>query len=133
MQLNKISSFTNKFTVTYDNSRHELFILCDYGYSYKVLTKNDILTKLNNTWGGVYYDTYNSCDINSYLLKLNIGESPLYTSTNYFKSSSLDLQLIRNLYISSTNIGNHTSWGPNGQSNIIKKVPVNANYNSMVF
>ena len=132
-QLNKITSFTDKFTITYDSSRHEIFIMCDFGYTYKVLTKNDILTKLNNTWGGISYDTSNSSDINSYLLKLTNGVSPLYTSTNYFRSSSLDLQLIRNLYISSPNLGNFTTLGPNGQSSIIKKVPVNANYNGMVF
>ena len=132
-QLNKISSFTNKFTITYDSSRHEIFIMCDFGYTYKILTKNDILTKLNNAWNGDSYDASNSHDINSYLFKLTVGVSPLYTSTNYFRSSSLDLQLIRNLYISSPNLGNFTTLGPNGQSCIIKKVPVNANYNSMVF
>ena len=123
-QLNKITSFTDKFTITYDSSRHEIFIMCDFGYTYKVLTKNDILTKLNNTWGGVSYDTSNSSDINSYLLKLTNGVSPLYTSTNYFRSSSLDLQLIRNLYISSPNLGNFTTLGPNGQSSIKKKFPL---------
>ena len=132
-QLNKLTNFTNKFTITYDSSRHEIFIMCDFGYTFKVLTKNDIFTQLNNTWGGASYSTSNSYDINSYMLKLNVGVSPLYTSVNYFRSSSLDLQPIRNIYISSPNIGNFTTLGPNGQSNIIKKVPVNANYNSMVF
>ena len=132
-QLNKLTNFTNKFTITYDSSRHEIFIMCDYGYTFKVLTKNDISTQLNNTWSGVSYNTSNSNDINSYMFKLNIGVSPLYTTTNYFRSSSLDLQPIRNIYITSPNIGNFTTLGPNGQSNIIKKVPVNANYNSMVF
>ena len=132
-QLNKLTNFTDKFTVTYDSSRHEIFIMCDFGYTFKVLTKNDILTQLNNTWGGVSYSTSNSSDINSYMFKLNVGVSPLYTSVNYFRSSSLDLQPIRNIYISSPNIGNFSTLGPNGQSNIIKKVPVTANYNSMIF
>jgi len=67
------------------------------------------------------------------MLKLNDGFSPIYTSTNHFMSSSLDLQPIRNIYISSPNLGNFTTLGPNGQSSIIKKVPVNANYNQMIF
>ena len=132
-QLNKLTNFTDKFTVTYDSSRHEIFIMCDFGYSFKVLTKNDIFTQLNGTWGGVSYSTSNSCDINAYMLKLNMGTSPLYTSTNYFRSLSLDLQPIRNLYITSPNLGNFTTLGPNGQTSILKKVPVNANYNCMVF
>ena len=63
-QLNKIADYTNKFTFTYDSSRHQIFIMSDFGYTYKVLTKNDISTKLNNTWAGFYYDVSNSYDIN---------------------------------------------------------------------
>ena len=132
-QLNKLTNFTDKFTITYDTSRHQIFIMSDFGYTYKVLTKNDIFTQLNGTWGGVSYSTSNSCDINAYMLKLNMGTSPLYTSTNYFRSLSLDLQPIRNLYITSPNLGNFTTLGPNGQTSILKKVPVNANYNCMIF
>ena len=132
-QLNKLTNFTNKFTITYDSSRHDIIIMCDFGYTFKVLTKNDISTKLNNTWAGIYYDNTNPHDINTYMLKLTDGVSPLYTSVNYFKSSGLDLQPIRNIYLSSPNLGNFSTLGPNGQSNIIKKIPVNANYNSMVF
>ena len=127
------SDFTNNFTITYDSSRHDIIIMCDFGYTFKVLTKNDISTKLNNTWAGIYYNNTNPHDINTYMLKLTDGVSPLYTSVNYFKSLGLDLQPIRNIYLSSPNLGNFSTLGPNGQSNIIKKIPVNANYNSMVF
>ena len=132
-QLNKLTNFTDKFTITYDTSRHQIFIMSDFGYTYKVLTKNDIFTQLNGPWGGVYYSTSNSCDINTYILGLSAGNSPLYTSTSYFRSSSLDLQSIRNLYITSNSLGNFSTLGPNGQSNIIKKIPVTANYNCMIF
>ena len=37
-QLNKIVDYTNKFTFTYDSSRHQIFIMCDLGYRFKVLT-----------------------------------------------------------------------------------------------
>ena len=67
------------------------------------------------------------------MFRLTDGASPVYTPTNYFKSPGLDLQPIRNIYISST-MGNYTTMGPRlGQSNIIKKIPVNANYNGMIF
>ena len=132
-QLNKVVYFTNKFTFTYDSSRHQIFIIPDFGYTFKVLTKNDISSQLNGTWAWLDYDSKHSYDINTYMLKLNVGESPIYSSTNYFTSSSLDLQPIRNIYISSPNLGNFTTLGPAGQSSIIKKVPVNANYNQMVF
>ena len=67
------------------------------------------------------------------MLKLNDGLSPIYTSTNYFTSPCIDLQPIRNIYISSPDLGNYSTIGPSGQVNIIKKVPVNANYNSVIF
>ena len=67
------------------------------------------------------------------MLTLTDGVSPIYNSVNYFTSPGLNLQPIRNIYISSPNLGNFTTLGPAGQASIIKKVPVNANYNQMVF
>ena len=132
-QLNKLVEYTNKFTFTYDVSKHQIIIMCDFGYKFKLLTKNDILTKLNGTFTGVSYDNINPHDINTYMFRLTDGTSPVYTSTDYFTSSGLDLQPVRNIYISST-MGNYRTMGPRmGQQNIIKKVPVNANYNGMVF
>ena len=132
-QLNKLVEYTNKFTFTYDVSRHQIIIMCDFGYQFKVLTKNDILTKLNGTWAGFSYDTANPHDINTCMLRLTDDVSPVYTSTSYFTTTGLDLQPIRNIYITST-MSNYASMGPrSGQSNVIKKIPVNANYNGMVF
>ena len=132
-QLNKIEEFVNKFTFTYDSSRHLIYIMCNFNYSFRILTKSDILTKLNNSWTGFNYDITKTYDINTYMLKLHEGTSPLYTSINFFTSPCVDLQLIRNIYISSPNLGNFTTLGPNGQASIIKKIPVNANYNQMIF
>ena len=132
-KLNLIVGFTNHFTFTYDASRHLILIMCDFGYTFKILTKSDILTKLEGSWSGLNYDITKTYDINTYMLKLNDGISPTYTSVNYFTSPSLDLQPIRNIYISSPNLGNYSTIGPNGQASIIKKVPVNANYNSVIF
>ena len=132
-QLNKLTNFTNKFIVLYNSNKHNITISVEFGYTFKILTKNDIQTKFNGFWTGASYDASNSADINTYMLRLTNGVSPLYTSTNYFTSPGLDLQPIRNIYISST-MGNYTTMGPrHGQSNIIKKIPVNANYNGMVF
>ena len=132
-QINKIVDFTNKFAFIYDSSRHIILISCDLGYTFKILTKTDILTKLDGTWAGLNYDVSKTYDINTYMLKLNTGVSPTYTNINNFTSPTLDLQPIRNIFISSQNLGNFSTLGPNGQASIIKKVPVNANYNSVIF
>lgn len=131
-QLNKLTNFINKFTVSYNSDKHNITILMEFGYTFKILTKNDIQTKFNGFWTGASYDSANPHDINTYMLRLTNGVSPLYTTTSYF-IADLDLQPIRNIYISST-LGNYSTMGPrHGQSNIIKKIPVNANYNCMIF
>lgn len=52
--------------------------------------------------------------------------------TPYF-SGYVDLFPIRNLYITSPNLGNYNTLSVSGERGIIKKVPVSANYNEMIF
>ena len=52
-QLNNIVDFTNKFAFIYDSSRHIILISCDFGYTFKILTKSDILTKIEGSWNGL--------------------------------------------------------------------------------
>jgi len=132
-QLNKIAIFNNKFTITYDSARHLIYITCDFSYSFMVLTKTDIATKLNNTWNGVDYNVSKPSDVNTNMLRQNEGLSALYSNANIFVSGCLDLQPIRNIYLSSPNLGNFNTLGPRGQASIIKKVPVSSNYNEMIF
>ena len=68
-QLNKVVYFTDKFTFTYDSSRHQIIIIPDFGYTFKVLTKSDISSQLNGTWAGLDYNITKSYDINTYMLK----------------------------------------------------------------
>ena len=44
----------------------------------------------------------------------------------------LDLQPIRNMYLSSPNIGNFSTNCPRDESSIIKQVPMHANFNEMI-
>ena len=57
--------------------------------------------------------------------------SKKYTSINPYICDYLDLYPIRNLFIHS-NIGNNRSVHVNGQRSIIKEVPANAPYNSLI-
>jgi hypothetical protein len=52
---------------------------------------------------------------------------------NEFVSNYLDFLPIRNLYIVSPNLGNYNTMSVSGERGIIKKVPVTANYNEMIF
>ncbi len=48
-------------------------------------------------------------------------------------SGFIDLNPVRNLYLSSSNFGNFNTTSITGDSTIIKKIPVNASYNELVF
>ena len=50
-----------------------------------------------------------------------------------FISNYVDVVPIRNLYIISQSLGTYNSVSTNGEWGIIKKVPVNANYNQMIY
>ena len=45
----------------------------------------------------------------------------------------LNLQPIRNVYMRSPNISSFNTIGCNGESSIIKKIPVSSNYGDMIF
>ena len=104
--------------------------------TFKVLTESDIATKLDDTWI-VYqnnnYDPKNASDLNGEIFKLTEGNSPYYNYNTMFKSNHLNLNSIRNLYITSSNLGNYNSIGANSERTIIKKVPVDADFNHMIF
>ena len=104
--------------------------------TFKILTESDIATKLDDTWI-VYqnnnYDPKNASDLNGEIFKLTEGNSPYYNYNNAFTSNHLNLNSIRNLYITSSNLGNYNSIGANSERTIIKKVPVDADFNHMIF
>ena len=60
-------------------------------------------------------------DINTDMLKQAEGNSPYYTVNNPFVSGYLNLQPIRNMYISSPNPGNYNTICVNGMRSIIRK------------
>jgi hypothetical protein len=63
----------------------------------------------------------------------NTSTTQLSNSTQPFLSQYIDLFPVRNLYITSPNLGNYNTMSVSGERGIIKKVPVTANYNEMIF
>ena len=133
------SVIVNKtFTVAYNAYTQKINVLIGINSTFKLLTENDIKSKLNNTWTSLSntpadYDANDAMDINTDMLKLNEGNSPLYDSNNPFVSSFINLQPIRNLYLSSLGLGNYNTVDLKGNRSIIKKIPVTAPWNSMIF
>ena len=130
----KINALGYTSTVTYNASKQQISvsILND---SFKFLTDNELQTMDTldpaYQWQGTAYDKNNLQSAND-LIKHNYTTSSTYSSASPFVTY-IDLQPIRNIYIASPNIGNFNTIGPRGQSSIIKKVPVTANFNEMIF
>ena len=100
--------------------------------TFKILTRNDIKTQLNGTWNGTSYNVNDPNDICDILSQTETNSS-MYSNASPFVSGYLDLQPIKNIYISSPNLGSYTTIGPNGQQTIIKKVPVSADFGYVIF
>jgi hypothetical protein len=81
------------------------------------------------TYGG-YVDVANIASINDVLRNLAV-QTTLYGSTPY-RSGFLNFNTLNNLYLSSPNLGTFTTMGTRGESTIIKKVPVSAEYGYMI-
>ena len=87
---------------------------------------------MNSAWLGEVYDVNNPHDMNDILRNIE-GNSKYYDSNIPYISGVLDLQLIRNIYMHSPNLGNFHTIGPQNESSIIKKIPVSSDYNQMIF
>jgi hypothetical protein len=122
------------FTVTFNQNKQIITIATSLSNTiFKVLTENDIKSRRNNQFVGDDYDSTKPADINTNILKLNEGTAPYHTNLNPYVSEVIDLQPIRNIYMSSPNLGNFNTMGARGESDIIKKIPVTSDYNYMIF
>ena len=113
----------------------------------KILTDSDIATGMagvtvqvgGNSWNGAWngvganaYDFKNPQDIND-ILNNTDGYSSFFSASSPHVTGYIDLQPIKNIYMYSTNLGSFSTIGCKGEVTIIKKIPVTANENQMIF
>ena len=129
---NAIYSVNQGVSVTFNNN--VLIIgVSGMGVGIKVLTDKEIQrinTQMNQTgisWnGGTYNGGFtSSCNDNI------ANHTPLPFDTRYV-CNFLNLQYINNVYITSPNLGSFDTISP-FSNNVIRKIPVNANYGYMIF
>ena len=122
------------FTVAYLAATHRLQITASYtDTSFKVLTTQDLATKLNGAWIGDAYDAKRPQDINGEVLKQTEGlGASIPHGTSWF-SEVISLQPIRSVYLYSPNLGSFHTIGPTGEASIIKVIPVTAGPGFMIF
>ena len=111
------------------NPQNETISVSISGFDYKILTDNELRTL---TWGGS--SSYNKNDLQSVNELLSNNENTSTTGTVATPVQFyLNLQPVRNIYLRSPNISSFSTIGCNGESSIIKKIPVTSNYGGMVF
>ena len=90
------------------------------GYRFKILTDTELpangITAVPYSLNKVLQNTTAS-----------MGYSLSYTS------GVLDMHPVRNLYLSSPNLGTYDTLNITGDQSVVKKIPVNANYNEMIY
>lgn len=119
--INKV--FTDSVTGIYDPDKNTIAISITNANT-TLLIPSD--AELINTYG--YSMPLNS--INPVLRNYVSGVS--YTKDNPYICDYIDLFPIRNLYLHSSNLGNHNTVSVSGESNIIKQITVNASYNQLL-
>ena len=124
---NQLATGLPYFTAAYNANANIITITCTV-LSFRLLTDPELSTYLNNTWIGTAYDKTNPRSAND-LLRNYAGVSTLSAT---FTSGFLDLQPIRNIFISSPNLGSFNTLGSRGEANTICKVPVNADFGYLV-
>lgn len=115
-------------TVLFNSQTNEIS-LSIAGHNCKILTDTELKTITN--WGGTSYDI-NSLDSVNELLTNTAKVSTIGTPSSPVKFY-LNLQPVRNIYMRSPNISSFSTIGCNGESSIIKKIPVSSNFGDMIF
>ena len=119
--------FGNAFQAEPDFKTNKIRISCSSTSAYEVLT--DAQLKSLKVMGLIKksepFNTINNV-LRNFVPKVNLNGNP-------YVSGYIDLNPIRNLYLSSYNFGNFNTVSVSGDNGIIKKIPVNANYNELLF
>jgi len=97
--------------------------------AFRIITQPELKTVI---WTGTSFDRNKPNDINEVLSNLD-NYSIRYNQIIPFVSGSINLQPFNNIYIHGTNLCNYNTIGPMNERTILKKVPVSADYNHMIF
>jgi hypothetical protein len=133
----QLKTIDTTFTATYNINNHCITIAITNPNIIFIVPSDDEL----QTSAYLNYITYpignsilNQSDLNSWNDLIGNTNTPTsaYTASTPFVSGMLDLLGIRNIFISSPNLGSFSTMGSRGESNIIKKVPVSSDFGYLV-
>jgi hypothetical protein len=120
-------------TVSHDPHTNTLGISIA-GHECKIMSDAELTTV--SDWGVAqvpypHYDVNNLASVNDLLT--NTGKVSTTGTAIYPAQYYLSLQPVRNIYMRSPNISSFNTIGCNGESSVIKKIPVSSNQGDMIF
>lgn len=126
----------NNLSATYNASDNSLTITLSGqdNIDFHLYSDNEILAAnsiINNNWNGGSYNggPPGSCNDHIQNFPYKQAASDVYTT---YKCDFLNLQTVNNVYLTSPNLGSFDTISP-FSNNVIKKIPVNANYGYMIY
>ena len=111
------------------NSQTQRISVSITGHECKIMTDLELKNIIN--WGGTAYDKSDLESVNALLT--NFGSVSTVGTQATPVQFYLNLQPVRNVYMRSPNISSFNTIGANGESSIIKKIPVSSGYGDMIF
>ena len=119
-------------TITYNYKKNSIYFDCEHStYKFRILTPQDLKTDYIYDKYDESYDRNNPQDFNEIIGNLE-SVSTYHQFPTAYETKAINLQTIRNLYLHSS-MGNYNSLSVQGESTIIKKIPVTANKNEYIF
>ena len=113
----------------------------DYFESLYDLRVNSLTLKLKTTYSAIPFEIYTDHFVQeiapTYAKKTMNNLLKNFTSkgynTNPFVSGYVDLYPLRNIYMTSSGLGNFNTMTVTGERNVIKKIPVNTGHGDVIF
>lgn len=120
----------NLFTCAYVVKTNTIGITINNNiYAARIMTQPELKTM---EWTGTNFNRDRPADINEVLSNLD-NFSTRFNTVIPYTSGAINLQPFNNVYIHGNNLCNYNTIGPLNERTILKKVPVRADYNHMIF
>ena len=116
------------FTITYDYDTNKIYINLNYvDFSFRVLTDYEMYYNVI-LWEGDTYDKENLMSLNQVL-----GNYTPALNSSSWTSGYITLLALRNVYLVCSELSDARQLGSTGAYAIIKKVPINAPFGSVIY
>lgn len=104
------------------------------GHKHRIYSDEELYAGDNDSdfdWLGGYVDDTNPLSMND-VIKVS-GQTTYSSLGGTVETGFINLRSIHNIYVTSPNLGSFDTLGPRGEQNIVKKIPVSADWGYVIF